>query len=99
MHDEPNLDIMESVESTSQSSEGELTVKYVDRVRERNGKKEWHILWIDGTQSWEPRENLVDTDGTENIELIRFDIREDLRSEIEANAKRKAIPSQKKYNL
>lgn len=53
--------------------------------KERHNKKkatqEFFVTWSDGTKSWEPRENLVDDDGTENFELLRFNVRQSMIKE------------------
>lgn len=82
---------MEDSDHSSSESESvidELFVENIEKVRERKGIKEWFVHWCDGTKTWEPREHLIDTDGTVNIELIKFDIREDNRREKEDEAKR-----------
>ena len=43
----------------------------------KGNRIEYYVHWADGTKSWEPIENLKDNDGTENIQLIRYDIRKE----------------------
>jgi hypothetical protein len=69
----------ESEEAEEESYDVELKVISIKQERYNQKKKrtEYLVEWENRSVSWEPKENLVDEDGTENIELIRYDIRKD----------------------
>lgn len=53
----------------------EESVIRIDSHRMRRGKKEYLVIWSKSDPSWQPREDLVDPDGTECMALIRYEIR------------------------
>lgn len=91
--------IME-VESLSQELSQELSEDEVehlvveiidDRLNKRRQRHEWLVTWADGSQTWEPKENLVDPDGTELLELIRYNVKKDVEKAKEEASKLKEL--------
>lgn len=69
--------LMESaidVDSEVEEDEQAVVKLTADRFNNKKKRKEWLVLWADGSETWEPIGNLVDSDGTHNIALIRYDI-------------------------
>lgn len=74
-------DVMHSSESDNESAEQIVSKIVKMRFNKKKDRNEWFVIWADGTQSWEPEENLVDPDGTRNIELLKFELRQKTSTE------------------
>ena len=78
-----DLLLLDDSESTSESvteTNDEIIVLTIetDRInKKKDNRIEYYVHWADGTKSWEPIGSLKDEDGTENIQLIRYDIRKE----------------------
>jgi hypothetical protein len=82
-----NLEAEESEVEYEESEEIKVISIRKEKFNEKMERTEYLVEWEDGTISWEPKTNLVDDDGTENIELIRYDIRKDYENNVPTYSK------------
>jgi hypothetical protein len=52
-----------------------LKVKFIEERKKIQNRLKWHVHWTDGSNSWEPYENLVDSNGTKNDAFAYFEAR------------------------
>src|SRR5688500_3775568 len=64
--------------------------------RKKNGKYVWRISWDDGSKSWEPKENLVDEDGTELDLLKNIEEKHPYRSKLPASQENRTTKRSRK---
>ena len=68
-------------ENEAHRPEDELIVLKVEKERTYKGRIEYWVHWEDGDKTWEPIDSLLDADGTENIEFVRYKIRKNEKEE------------------
>jgi hypothetical protein len=75
-----DVEVEENEESENQTEEIKVKFIHKERYNTKNEEVEYLVEWDDDAMTWEPIENLKDEDGTENIELVRYDIRKEMQA-------------------
>lgn len=78
-------DVVGTQQATNFASAEELNVAKITETRFNKLRKrdEWKVYWSNGTNSWEPLDNLLDGDGTQCVELLKFDLRIEMMEEMD----------------
>lgn len=67
--------------SASASQDEQVVLEICDERQNAKKEDEWLVKWEDGSQTWEPRHHLLDEDGTKNIQLVKYELRKELKVE------------------
>lgn len=71
------VDSEASDENADEQHVDHISAERISTIKKNNRRVEYFVHWLDNSTSWEPLEQLVDTDGTENMALLRYRIIKD----------------------